>query len=233
MSEADARASRGRLTSKGAATRNRIVAAATELIARHGVTGMSTEQVREAAGVSGSQLYHYFASKQALIRAVIVQQTDEMVLRDSSLASGALDGFDAFRAWAEAVQERVGARACDLSTLAAEQAGVDDPSRYELQQGFDRWKRVLRTGLERMQDTGTLTRAADLDELVDVLLAAVQGGSQLARLMGHVGPLNAALTAALAYLESFATPAARPRDPWIPAGRPGPPRNPGNRSGAR
>jgi TetR/AcrR family transcriptional repressor of nem operon len=216
MTDSDASASRAQLTAKGAATRDRILEAATELIAEHGVSGMSTEQVREAAGVSGSQLYHYFASKQALIRAVIVRQADEIVRHDSSLAAGALDGFDAFRAWAEAVQERVGARVCDLPLLAAEQSGVDDPSRNELQDGFTRWKRVLRAGLERMQEGGALARTAELDELVDVLLAAVQGGSQLSRLMGHVAPMNAALKAALAYLESFATEAARPRDPWIP-----------------
>jgi TetR/AcrR family transcriptional repressor of nem operon len=36
----------------------------------------STEDVRKAAGISGWQVYHYFDSKQALIRAVITRQAE-------------------------------------------------------------------------------------------------------------------------------------------------------------
>ncbi len=52
-----------KLTPKGRATRERIVAAAAALTYERGVAGTSTEEVREAAGVSASQLYHYFDSK--------------------------------------------------------------------------------------------------------------------------------------------------------------------------
>ena len=41
-----------------------------------GVTEATWEDVRAAAGVSGSQIYHYFADKQALLLAVIEHQTE-------------------------------------------------------------------------------------------------------------------------------------------------------------
>src|SRR5262249_62210898 len=54
-----------RLTRKGAETRERIVSAAANLVFEHGVAATSIEDVKEAAGGSGSQLYHYFGEKQA------------------------------------------------------------------------------------------------------------------------------------------------------------------------
>ena len=68
-----------KLTPKGVATSDRIVAAAAELIAERGVAGTTTEEVRNAAGVSSSQLYHYFKDKMALVRAVIAYQTDAVL----------------------------------------------------------------------------------------------------------------------------------------------------------
>ena len=60
-----------RLTRKGQATRDRIVEAAAGLMFRQGVAGTTTEQVQAAAGVSASQIFHYFGDKRALVRAVI------------------------------------------------------------------------------------------------------------------------------------------------------------------
>jgi len=95
------------LTRKGQATRERILEAATELIGLHGVAGTSTEDVRKAAGVSGSQLYHYFDSKQALIRAVITRQADAPLVPGQPIM-GVLDSFDALRAWADAAHRAPG-----------------------------------------------------------------------------------------------------------------------------
>jgi AcrR family transcriptional regulator len=54
------------LTAGGAATRSRIVNAAADVIYEHGVERTSLDEVMAASGVSKSQLYHYFADKDAL-----------------------------------------------------------------------------------------------------------------------------------------------------------------------
>ena len=59
------------ITSKGQATRDRILAAAATLMYQQGVAGTSTEALQAAAGVSASQVYHYFNDKHSLTRAVI------------------------------------------------------------------------------------------------------------------------------------------------------------------
>jgi TetR/AcrR family transcriptional regulator, transcriptional repressor for nem operon len=195
------------LTRKGQATRERILQAATELIARHGVAGTGTEDVRKAAGVSGSQLYHYFDSKQALIRAVISRQADAPPVPGQPIM-GALDSFDALRAWADAAiehQEENGGRGeCTLGTLAGELVPADEASRADLSDGFLRWQGLLQEGLSAMRDRGELRPDTDLDELSLVLLTALQGGSLLGQTLRDAAPLRAAMNAALAYVSSFA-----------------------------
>ena len=62
-----------RLTAKGLATRERIVAAAAQLMFERGVAGTSTDDVQAAAGISASQLYHYFDDKRALVEFLKTQ----------------------------------------------------------------------------------------------------------------------------------------------------------------
>lgn len=197
------------LTAKGAATRERILAAATELFAARGVAGTSTDDVRRAAGVSGSQLYHYFDNRNALIRAVIVRQADAATATGISPQLGRLDSMEALRAWADAALERqrstLGKPDCELSTLAGELNAIDDDGRDEIAAGFLRWKTTLLDGLTGMQAHGELRPDADPDQLAFALLGALQGGQLLARTLRDDRCLAAPLTAALAYVRSFTT----------------------------
>jgi AcrR family transcriptional regulator len=195
------------LTRKGQATRERILEAATALIAQNGVAGTSTEDVRKAAGIGGSQLYHYFDSKQALIRAVITRQA-EAPLTPGQPLMGALDSFDALRAWADAAiesQEHNNGRGdCTLATLAGELSPADDQTREELCNVFQRWQGLLHDGLEAMRDRGDLKPTANLDELALALLTALQGGTLLSQTLRTTQPMRAAMNAALAYIRTFA-----------------------------
>jgi TetR/AcrR family transcriptional repressor of nem operon len=51
-------ANQRRLTPKGRAIRDRIVAVAAQLMSEHGVGSTSLADVQEAAGVDASQVYH-------------------------------------------------------------------------------------------------------------------------------------------------------------------------------
>lgn len=198
-----------RLTRKGQATKDRIVDAAIELIGRHGVAGINTDQVREAAGVSGSQLYHYFTNKQALIRAVITRQADAAIVTGALPEIGALDSFEALRAWADAAiarqQENDGRGDCSLGTLAGELTASDEQTQAEISHGFLRWKRSLHEGLTAMRDHGDLRPESDIDELAYTLLAALQGGALLSQTLANTEPLRASMNAALAYIRACAS----------------------------
>jgi TetR/AcrR family transcriptional repressor of nem operon len=63
------------------------------------------ELVRKAAGVSGSQLSHYFPDKESLVRAVIAWRADSMMGLRESPPRGPLDSLEALRAWADSYLE--------------------------------------------------------------------------------------------------------------------------------
>lgn len=196
------------LTRKGLATRARIVAAAAELIFVHGVKGTTNEQVRKAAGVSGSQLNHYFPDKESLVRAVISWRADRVIELHRIPQLGGLDTFAALRLWADSAIEReeVSRGGCGYGSLAGEIIKTGTDVREELAAGFERWEDLFRRGLRAMRERGDLTPQADPGRLTYVLLAAFQGGMLLAQAARDVEPLRAALDGALAHVESFATP---------------------------
>ena len=124
------------LTPRGAATRSRIVEAAANLIYAHGVERTSLDDVMAASGVSKSQLYHYFADKDALVLDVIAKQT-ERVLEAQRLHLGALDSLPALRAWRNAIvrlNKAAQGRGCPLGSLASELA--NDSPHYLQTTGF-------------------------------------------------------------------------------------------------
>ncbi|MEO3795031.1 TetR family transcriptional regulator [Nonomuraea sp. B10E15] len=58
------------LTSRGAATRGRILDAATREFAEHGIAGARIERIVAAARTNKAQLYAYFGSKEGLFDAI-------------------------------------------------------------------------------------------------------------------------------------------------------------------
>jgi TetR/AcrR family transcriptional repressor of nem operon len=201
------------LTAKGLATRARIVDAAADLIFVHGVSRTSVEDVQREAGVSASQLYHYFGDKRALVRAVIARQADAVLQNQEPFLSH-LDSFEALHAWrdvhVEAQRQRGGAGGCPLGTLAAELADEDPDARADLAAGFCRWEEPIRAGLRAMRDRGALRPEADPDQLALTLLAAVQGGLILTQTRRDPRALAVALDTVLAYIHTFAAAAERP-----------------------
>jgi TetR/AcrR family transcriptional repressor of nem operon len=192
-------------TPKGRATRKRIVAAASELMHRQGVAETSIDQVKSAAGVSSSQLYHYFADKQALVSAVVVHQT-ERVLGVQEPLLAALDSVASLRAWRDAIvelQSRYGTEGgCPIGSLASELSERDPAHRDALALAFDRWESGIRNGLERMRDRGELRADADPAALAVGTLAALEGGLLLGQVRRSTSPLKAALDQALDHIEA-------------------------------
>src|ERR1700753_3464092 len=111
-----------RLTPKGQAMRQKIVEVAADLMYEHGVAGTNNELVRKVAGISGSQLSHYFPDKESLVRAVIAWRADTMIGLHRDPPLGELDSLDALRAWADSCVQRedVCAGGCSFGSLAAE-----------------------------------------------------------------------------------------------------------------
>jgi TetR/AcrR family transcriptional repressor of nem operon len=208
-----------RLTPKGKAMRQKIIEAAATLMYEHGVAGTNNELVRQEAGISGSQLSHYFPDKESLLRAVLAWRTDTMIGLHRNLPPGELDSVAALRAWADSYTQRAdfSIGGCSFGSLAAEVMKSDLDVRDEIAAGFGRWHNLFERGLTAMQERGDLRRTANPGELAYALMAAFQGGMLLSQSIQDVTPLRAALTAAIDHVASYA-PRRRPH-PSIPSTR--------------
>ena len=195
-------------TAKGRATRSRIVEAAARLMHARGVAGTSTEDVLNAAAVSNSQLYHYFADKDDLTRAVVGHQIDQVVGRQE-VALARLDSVAALLDWRDTIvsyPSRPGWRGgCPIGSLASELADTDEPARLALTAGFARWQTAIRDGLNAMRDRGELRADADPDRLALATLAAPARGAAAHTTRRDAAPLAAALDMAIAHIESYAS----------------------------
>ena len=196
------------LTAKGRATRERIVAAAAELMHEQGVAVTSIDEVKTAAGVSSSQLYHYFADKDALVRAVVAHQAEQVLsFQETELAE--VDGAVALRTWRDrvvAANRRFGPEGgCPVGSLASELTDRDRGHREALGAAFDRWEAAIRDCVTRMRDRGALAPGADPAVLATGLLAALQGGLLLAQVRRSSAPLATALDQAIDHIALLAS----------------------------
>jgi AcrR family transcriptional regulator len=195
-----------RLTTKGAATRDRIVEAAADLVLARGVGGTSLDDIRAGTATSKSQLFHYFpGGKSELIGAIAAFQS-ERVLQAQRPWLDRLDTWEAWDRWRDAVVAHYGSQphwGCPIGTLASELIGNDPGRAAEVAAHMDHWCGYLTDGLRRMRAGGLLRADADPQRLAMSTFAALQGGLLLTQTRQSIEPLEAALDGALAALKSF------------------------------
>jgi TetR/AcrR family transcriptional repressor of nem operon len=194
------------LTPKGLATRERIIEAAAKLIYERGVHLTSNENVREEAGVSGSQLTRHFPTKEALVHAVIEWRAEEVIEGHQVPRFARLDSITALRRWAQTYTDRddMVCGGCSFGSLAAEVIKTAPAVRSEVAEGFARWSELFRSGLQSMKDRGELNSAADPRQLATMLMATFQGGMLLDQAAGDTTALRQSLAGVISYIETFA-----------------------------
>lgn len=195
-----------KLTPKGRATRERIVAAAAELMSRHGVAGTTIEDIQEAAAVSTSQMYHYFADKGDLVAAVIDFQTDQ-VMAVQRLGLERLECLDDLHRWrnimVDVVRSLGCAGGCPIGSMANELAEIDPLARAQLARSFAQWENVIHDGLTVIAARGEIPDGTDIDQVALAMLAAIQGGLLLSQVRRTTAPLEAAVDTMIDYLRTL------------------------------
>jgi AcrR family transcriptional regulator len=194
------------LTARGAATRDRIVHAAADLMYVKGVHATTLDDVRAATGTSKSQLYRHFPDKDTLIHAVIALRGQQVIERETQRL-GRLSSFSGLVRWRNALIQanalQNGAYGCALGSMASELSDQDEQARTLLADLFKTWEGLIAAGLERMQAKGALKPDADPGQLAIGLMAALQGGYLLANTAHDVRPMEVAIDQALEHLESY------------------------------
>ena len=202
------------LTAKGAATRDRIVVTAADLVLERGARGTSLDDIRAATATSKSQLFHYFPDgKGELIEAIATLQA-ERVLDAQRPHLERLDSWSDWDAWVAAVINHYACQRhlrCPIGALTAELI-ASEPERAALLTAFmDRWLGFLAAGVRRMVAGGRLHPATDADALALSVFASLQGGLALMAIGDSIEPLRAALDGAMSALRAHADPRRAPR----------------------
>jgi TetR/AcrR family transcriptional regulator, transcriptional repressor for nem operon len=195
------------LTARGAATRDRIVHGAADLMYVKGVGATTLDDVREATGTSKSQLYRHFPDKAALVRAVIALRGQQIIERRETDRLRSFSSYSGLVRWRNALIAATalqsGAHGCALGSMANEMADHDEEARAMLAGLFAAWEELIAAGLRRMQAKGALKPDADPDELAVALMGAVQGGYLLANTAHDVRPMEISIDLALEHLKSY------------------------------
>jgi len=188
-----------RLTAKGERTRGRIVEEAARLIYERGVAATTLDEIKAAAEVSGSQLYHYFPDKDELVRAVINYQANAIVTNQQHANLGTVKGLQAWRNTVIAASKSTEAKGgCPLGSLGGQLAESDPEARALIAAGFDLWSSTLSDGLQTLRAHGQLSSDINPDDLAVTILAALQGGLLLAQVQRSTRPFEIAVDTILA-----------------------------------
>ena len=160
----------GRKAAQSEATRAQLVGVATRLFAERGYAAVGTEEIVRQAGVTRGALYHHFADKRELFRAVHEGVERALVERIAAGVTGVAGPWEVMIAGMRAYLD-----ACTEPTVM-QIALIDAPSVL----GWEEWREIdasyglglVTTALRAAMDAGVLRRHA-VEPLAQLLLAAM------------------------------------------------------------
>ena len=192
--------------SKGARTRERILATAGDLFHQQGINATSLGQVLRASHTGQGQFYQHFTGRNDLVQQVLRRYR----IAFRGLPSASIDTWDDLQRWMEAHVERQQSfgyvRGCPVGTAAYALQPNQEEERAELKRIFDEMRRTIITFLRREQQAGRLRSEADPRRLADFFVACVQGGMLLSLLERGPRPVRSAINEGFAHLRSYTLP---------------------------
>jgi TetR/AcrR family transcriptional regulator, transcriptional repressor for nem operon len=178
---------------KALPTRERLIESARYLFWERGYAGTSMADLLSHAGANSGSFYHFFESKEALLRAVLeeyllalrpmvvnpaFEQSEEPVERIFAILAG----------YRERITQTDCKYGCPLGRLALEIDPENRPAHALIAKNFQGWIGAVRECLEELKEqmpTGT-----DLDALATYVLAVMEGGVMLSRSYRSVEPFD-------------------------------------------
>lgn len=150
------------------ATRAALIAAGRELFAAKGFAGAGREEIVERAGVTRGAMYHHFASKEALFRAVYEACEEDVLTHLMHAASPAQDPKEMLRLGSLAYLDVAASEEVRRICLLDAPSVLDPEDRRELAERFGLG--VIREALRECMDAG-LIRERPVDVLAHIYLA--------------------------------------------------------------
>src|SRR5579872_1114190 len=177
-------------------TRERLIDSARYLFWERGFAGTSMADLLAHANVNSGSFYHFFESKEALLRAVLdsylhalrsmvvdpaFATTDEPVARIFAILAG----------YRERILQTECRYGCPLGRLALEIDPENRPAHALIADNFKGWIGAVRECVEQFKSR--LPKTTDPDTLSTYVLAVMEGGVMLSRSYGSVEPFDRAV----------------------------------------
>jgi TetR/AcrR family transcriptional repressor of nem operon len=177
-------------------TRDRLIESARYLFWERGFAGTSMSELLAHAEVNSGSFYHFFDSKEALLRAVLQGYIDLLrpMVVDPAFASVAEPMERIFAILAGYRGRILGTDCrygCPLGRLALEIDPENAPAHELIAQNFQGWIEAVRECLADMKDS--LPPGTDLDSLATYVLVVMEGGVMLSRSYRSVEPFDRAV----------------------------------------
>jgi TetR/AcrR family transcriptional repressor of nem operon len=193
-------------TKKGEETRDRILAAATELIHQRGYKATGVAEIVAASGVPKGSFYFYFASKEELGRVLLQryrEKQSEELARIFPEDAEAIPTIRAFFEGAVRMQVDAGCKSgCLLGNLAAEITESEE-LRKELEGTLHDLQQALAGAVSRGQSRGELSADFAPEAAADFFLSVFEGSILLAKARRDPKALEASLSMLARYLETL------------------------------
>jgi TetR/AcrR family transcriptional regulator, transcriptional repressor for nem operon len=177
-------------------TRDRLIASARYLFWERGFAGTSMSELLTHAEVNSGSFYHFFDSKEALLREVLegyLRLLRPMVI-DPAFASveepvGRI--FAILAGYRERILGTECRYGCPLGRLALEIDPENAPAHALIAQNFQGWIEAVRECLVGMKPA--MPPETDLDSLATYVLVVMEGGVMLSRSYRSVEPFDRAV----------------------------------------
>jgi TetR/AcrR family transcriptional repressor of nem operon len=178
---------------KRSQTRQRLIEAALYLFWERGFSGTSMSELLSRAEVNSGSFYHFFDSKEALLKAVLELYLEalgpQIVAPAHALTVDPIERIFAILAGYRGRILKTNCQyGCPLGRLALEIDGENRPAHALIAQNFRGWIGAVRDCLEEAKSQ--IVEGTDLDSLATYVLAVMEGGVMLSRSYGEVGPFD-------------------------------------------
>jgi TetR/AcrR family transcriptional repressor of nem operon len=176
-----------------APTRDRLIDSARYLFWERGYAGTSMADLLDHAKVNSGSFYHFFESKEALLREVLEGYLFALrpMIVDPAFATSE-DPVERIFAILAGYRERIlltdSKYGCPLGRLALEIDPENRPAHALIAKNFQGWIGAVRECTEELKPR--LPRNTDLDALATYVLANMEGGVMLSRSYGSVEPFD-------------------------------------------
>jgi TetR/AcrR family transcriptional regulator, transcriptional repressor for nem operon len=177
-------------------TRDRLINSARYLFWERGFAGTSMADLLAHADVNSGSFYHFFESKEALLREVLTgylhalrpmvvdpafTQTDEPLERIFAILAG----------YRERILQTECRYGCPLGRLALEIDPENRPAHKLIAENFQGWITAVRECIDQLNPR--LPKDTDPNALATYVLAVMEGGVMISRSYGTVEPFDRAV----------------------------------------